>query len=125
MNGDLFMGTYIKETEHHLIIENPVTIKVITVPGKGGVIEKTITAPFCSLTEDTQFQFRHDHVQYVKPLHSNIKSYYFNLVDAFETDQSEELDISSSVTEEATAEEYETPEQEEQFVIVPDNKTYH
>lgn len=127
MNGDLFMATYIEETDKHYVFENPVTIKVISVPGQGGVIEKTITAPFCSLTEAKEFSFSRDHVLYVKLLHKNIKSYYFKLIQAFESDESEleEMNyLSDSDTEEQLDEQ---PEEHSTtgFIIIPDTKTIH
>lgn len=128
-NGDLFMATYIRETDKHVVFENPVTIKVVAIPGQGGVVEKTITAPFCSLTEEKEFSFRHDHVLYMKLLHTNIKSYYFKLIEAFQTDETEleEMNLSSDTDSEETEEE--SDEQEDHatsgFVIIPETKTIH
>lgn len=129
-NGDLFMATYIRETDKHIVFENPVTIKVVAIPGQGGVVEKTITAPFCSLTKEKEFSFRHDHVLYMKLLHSNIKGYYFKLIEAFQTDETELEEMNPLYEKDSEEPEEDSDDQHEDqstsgFVIIPDTKTIH
>lgn len=128
INGDLFMALYVKDTERHSVFENPITIKVVSVPGMGGVVEKTITAPFCSLTEENEFSIRHDQIVYIKPLHTNIKSYYFRLVEAVKSEESIG-DFATDELEESSESEEETEEihehNESSFIIIPDTKTIH
>lgn len=132
INGDLFMALHVQDTTHHSIFENPVTIKVISVPGMGGVVEKTITAPFCSLTEDSEFRIRQDQIIYIKPLHSNIKAYYYKLIEAFKSEESlneftADFSEESSDSEDLKENEDSLPQEhnEDSFIIIPDTKTIH
>lgn len=80
MNGETFIAVNIESTTTHATFENPISIRVVVVPGQGGVVEKTITSPYCSLTDETVFSFRHEHILFVKPVQATVREYYLNLV---------------------------------------------
>lgn len=118
-NGDIVMGALINETETHISLQNLVSIKTVVVQGQGGVIEKTITAPFCSMTEEKNFSFNKDHVIFVKPLHPALQPLYWKIADSLEDEpelhtkepEPEEDDFDDSLTD--------------SFVIIPETKILH
>ena len=114
-NGDTVMGALVSETETHIHMQDLVSIKTVVVQGQGGVIEKTITAPFCSLTEEKKFTFNRDHVMFIKPLHPALQPLYWKIVDSF--DDEPELGFKDPEPEE--------DELHDTFVIIPDTKVLH
>lgn len=98
VSGEQLMGFLIEETKTGIFIEEPVSIKVINLPTSNGIVEKTVTGPFCNMTDDTFFEFGWEHIMFVKPLHPAIVPLYLEIVDAENTidsnDENESLENS-------------------------------
>lgn len=95
VSGEQLMGFLNEETKSGISIENPISIKVINVPTSKGIVEKTVTGPFCNMTDDTLFDFEWNHIMFVKPLHPAIVPLYLEIVDAEnDIDSTEDIDES-------------------------------
>lgn len=95
VTGEQFMAQYVDAARDYVILKNLIAIRVVPVMGPDGIIDKTVTAPFCSMTEDPEYSFNLNHVVYCKPLHSKLVPYYHKLLDAFlkeEQEETEEID---------------------------------
>ena len=117
ITGETIMASVINETQDSLILLNPITVRSITVTTDGGPMERTVTNPYCTLTQDREFVFDWSHVVTIKPLHTGIIAFYKKLIDSFE----DEFDL-ESMSEETTQE---PEEEDDKFLIVPDKQKLH
>ena len=85
ISGEQLIGFMVEETKTGITIENPISIKVINVPTSNGIVEKTVTGPFCNMTDETLFDFEWEHIIFVKPVHPAIIPLYLEIIAA-ETD---------------------------------------
>ena len=86
VNGEMVMATLIEENDSYVFVENPIGIKVIQVTTAAGIVEKTATSPFCSLSEDTEFCFDRRQILYTCGLHNSLIPIYLSLVNSFSDD---------------------------------------
>lgn len=89
ISGDMFIATYIEDSTNSYVFDNPITIKIVSAMGESGLVEKTMMVPFCALTEDTRYTIKHDHVLFMKALHSNIKLHYTKMIEALSKESDE------------------------------------
>lgn len=118
VSGELFMATVIGDSPDSLIVHDPVAVRQIAVTAQGGVIERTVTNPFCSLTDEREYSFDWRHILFVKPLSPKISKYYSQLLS----------EINSSEEDNPTAL-FETDDQEEveqePTLVIPDKHSIH
>ena len=134
VNGEMLMAALASETDDYVLIENPVGIKVIQVNTPHGIIEKTATSPFCSLSDDHEFNIDKRQILYKCNLHSSLIPIYLSLVNSFSdelnsfSDQVESiLDRLNSIddTETDTIESSTEEKQDNVFYIFPDETKLH
>lgn len=110
VNGDTIMASLVTETDNTVVVENPVAVKTITVNDRDGTFEKTITQRFCGLTDDTEFVFDRRHVLFVASLDPKVSGFYEKLVKSFDEEVTNDL---------------EDEDQQESFLIIPDDQMIH
>ena len=116
VNGDQLMATLAHESSESIVIESPVMVRNIQVATETGTIEKTVTTPYCPITNETFYTFARSHVVFMKPLHPNVAELYKKLVKTFDHD----------IPEFADAPEDEEPRDEsDTFLIMPDEIKIH
>lgn len=118
-NGDIFMAVML-ESEGEYVFQDLVAIKVVQIVNDGAVIEKTVTHPFCSLTEERTYTFKKDLVLFCKPLSPKIADHYVRLAAAFHEESKQDNQFQSPEEDEE-----EEAEDDHRFVIIPDNKNIH
>lgn len=119
------MAKLVNDTSDTLIVMDPISVKLVHTAAEGGVIEKTVTQPFCALTLDREYSFDRRHVLFAKPLNPNIAKYYDKLVEAFLKESSEDNDFNQSMfTDESQEEENEEPN-DDGFLIIPSKYNVH
>ena len=125
INGDMFMATVLNDETDTLIVADPIAVRQVSVATEGGVVEKTVTQPFCSLTLDREFSFDRRQVLFVKPLNPKIAKYYAQLIESFLQERSEDDDFGQTVFEDQNHEESEEPMEDEGFLIIPTKHNVH
>ena len=113
MNGDQCMGRFLKEEDDHIVFEDLVMVKSISIATQGGTIEKTITSPYCPVAEDTIFRFDKRHVLFVKALDSTVAKMYHQMVKQFRHELPTEFDPEGVLDDE-------DHKQPDGFLIIPD-----
>lgn len=83
ITNEMIMAAIVNETSDYVLIENPIGVKVIQVNTSAGIIEKTATTPFCSLSEDKEFNIDKRQIVYMCGLHSSLIPVYLSLVNSF------------------------------------------
>lgn len=121
-NGDTLMAGLIHENDNTIIVENPVMVKVMQQSTPQGIIERTVTAPFCSLTDDKEFSLDRRHVLFVSNLHPAVEAMYYRIVDAFGDEMHSFLDQLGSRIEQ---EDYQEPDEEDLFLVIPEEQKIH
>lgn len=116
VSGELFMATVLGDTPESLIVRDPVAVRQIQVAAQGGVIEKTVTNPFCSLTEEREYSFDHSHILFIKPLSERISSYYKQLLDEIHSSDSPAPSVFEPEEEEIEV---------EPTLVIPDKHSIH
>lgn len=126
LNGDMFMAYHLNSTPDTLLVSDPVSIKTVQVATEGGVVEKTMTQPFCSLTLEREYSFDMRMVLYVKPLNPKIAKYFDKLIQAFNEERSEDDDFGQVVFGSESEEEQEDdPMFGESMLIIPEKHQIH
>ena len=109
------MATVAHESSESVVIEDPVMIKNVQVSTEAGVVEKTVTFPYCPMTADTHYTFARSHIVFMKALHPNVTKLYKKMVKAFEHDTSDIDD----------PDEEDTKEDNQSFLIIPNSSKIH
>lgn len=133
INGDLFMAKMLNEGQDFILVEDPISVRTIPVTTDGGSIEKTVTNPYCTMTQEREFSFERSHVVFVKPLHPTVVGYYLKLVDTFNEEFAgldERINLGIQDLEENG---YYEPEEDldeddypdDRFIIIPDKNQIH
>jgi hypothetical protein len=117
ITGETIMASIVHQSRDSLILLNPITVRSITVTTDGGPMERTVTNPYCTLTQDREFIFDWSHVVTIKPLHTGIIAFYEKLINSFE----DEFDLDSTPEESLQ----EPEEEDDKFLIVPDKQKLH
>ena len=134
INGEMVMATLANETDDYVLIENPVGIKVIQVNTPMGIIEKTATSPFCSLSDDHEFNIDKRQILYKCNLHSSLIPVYLSLVNSFSDELNSFSDQVESIlnrldsmddTESDTVESSTEEKQDNVFYIFPEEPKIH
>ena len=113
MNGDQCMGRFLREEDDHIMFEDLVMVKSISIPTQHGTVEKTITSPYCPVAEDTIYRFDKRHVLFVKALDATVAKMYKQMVKQFRHEAPTEFD-----PDDVLGEREEEPV--DGFLIVPD-----
>ena len=121
-NGDTLMADLVHENDYTIIVENPVMVKTIQQNSPLGIIERTVTAPFCSLTDDKEFSLDRRHVLFVSNLHPAVEAMYYRIVDAFGEETNSFLDQLGSRIEQ---EDYQEPNEDDYFFVIPEETKIH
>jgi len=109
------MATLAHESNESIVIEDPVMVRNIQIPTEGGTIEKTVTTPYCPITNETHYTFARSHVVFMKPLHPNVVTLYKRLVKTFDHE----------LPEFADGPEEEPKDESDTFLIIPDELKIH
>lgn len=126
LNGDMFMAYHLNTTSDTLLVVDPIAIKSVQISTEGGVVEKTLTQPFCSLTLEREYAFDMRQVIYVKPLNPKIASYFDKLIKAFNEERSEDDDFGQVVFGSESEEEPEDdPMFDETMLVIPEKHQIH
>ena len=128
INGDLFMAKMINEGQDYILVGDPISVRTIPVTTDGGSIEKTVTNPYCSMTQETEFSFERSHIVFVKPLHPTVASYYIKLVETFNEEfvgLEDRINVAMQDDEFFEPEEEEDDYPEDRFIIIPDKNQIH
>ena len=104
-------------------MSDPISIKLVQVATEGGIVEKTMTQPFCSLTLEREYSFDMRMVVYVKTLNPKISNYFDKLIKAFNDERSEDNDFGQTVFE--SEENEEDPLFDESMLVVPEKHQIH
>lgn len=118
------MAKLISDTADVLTVMDPITVKLVHAAAEGGVVEKTVTQPFCTLTLDRKYMFDRKHVLFAKPLNPKIAKYYDKLVEAFLKESSGDNDFSQTMNIDESQEENDEPN-DNLFLIVPSKYNVH
>ena len=129
LNGEMFMAYLLNSTPDTLVVYDPIAIKIVQVAGEGGVVEKTMTQPFCSLTLDREYSFDMRQVIYVKPLNPKIAKYFDKLIQAFNEERSLDDDFGQTTFDDHSEQYQEESEEDLTFdnaiLIIPDKHLIH
>lgn len=122
VSGDMFMAYLLNSTEDTLLVQDPITVKTVQIQTEGGVVEKAITQPFCSLTLEREFSIDMRLVIFVKPLNPKIAGYYRRIVGSYsEDDEPEEDFLYAGFDQEDDHEEHD----QESILVIPDKHSLH
>lgn len=80
VSGEQLMGFLLDEGKDGIVIEMPIAIRNINITTDKGIIEKTVTSPFCNITDETVFEFEWEHIIFVKSLHPALVTLYLDIV---------------------------------------------
>ena len=116
MNGDQCMGRFLREEDDHIVFEDLVLVKPMQIVTPHGTIEKTVTSPYCPITEDTIYRFSKVHVLFVKALDANVAKMYDKMIKQFEHEVPTNIDPEGYLEEEQREETNES----DSFFIMPD-----
>lgn len=124
LNGDMFMAYHLNSTPDTLLVLDPVSIKAVQVATEGGIVEKTMTQPFCSLTLEREYSFDMRMVLYVKPLNPKIAKHFGKLIQAFNEERSEDNDFGQTAFDNDSRE---TPDSliDESMLVIPEKHQIH
>ena len=125
LNGDMFMAYHLNSTPDTLLVSDPVSIKTVQVATEGGVVEKTMTQPFCSLTLEREYSFDMRMVLYVKPLNPKIAKYFDKLIQAFNEERSEDDDFGQLTFDDEPQEHHEEELFDESMLVIPEKHQLH
>jgi len=112
VSGEQCMATLVEISDEYITVENPIAVKIMPIATENGMIERTVTSPFCGITDDKEFEFHRNHIVYMKPLSAGISEFYQKLVNAFGSEQS-----TNTFNDE--------PEEDESFVVMPEDHMIH
>lgn len=124
INGETIIGNLVNETEDTAIVEKPIAIRTVQTNSSNGLIEKTVTAPFCTLTDDEEFSLDKRHVLHISNLHPAIIAMYYKVVTAFDDEYESMLSSIDDLTS-GFNQYHEEEEDDELFLVTPDTKTVH
>jgi hypothetical protein len=126
LNGDMFMAYHLNSTPDTLLVLDPVSIKAVQVATEGGIVEKTMTQPFCSLTLEREYSFDMRMVLYVKPLNPKIAKHFGKLIQAFNEERSEDNDFGQSMFDDELEEQHEEEQLfNESILVIPEKHQIH
>ena len=114
VSGEQCMATLIEASEDYITVENPIAVKVLPVVTEKGMIEKTVTSPFCGISDDKEFEFHRSHVVYMKALSEDVSKFYQKLINSFESEE-----IAGDIFED------EPEPEDDSFVVIPEEHTIH
>lgn len=117
VNGEVFMATVLGDTPDSLIVQDPVAVRQITVTAPGGVIERTVTNPFCTITDAREYSFDRRHILFVQPLSEKVSKYYSQLINEISSDEQDPVVFDDQPEEEE--------EQIEPTLVIPEKHSIH
>lgn len=124
VTGDMMMATLMLETDDTVIVHDPIAVKTIQANKNGAIVERTVTAPYCGLTDEREYVFDRRNVLYVKKLNDTVDKYYTRLVKEFE--ETFTIDNVDSLSDEFKEDDQEEHDHEiEGFLIIPEDQKIH
>lgn len=120
VNGELFMAAVIGDTPDSLIVQDPVAVRQVQVAAQGGVIERTVTNPFCSITDAREYSFDRRNILFIQPLSEKVAKYYNQLIREITSDE--------YVNDEQTVFDSHEDEEEQDIeptLVIPDKHSIH
>ena len=124
LNDDMFMAYRLNSAPDTLLVLDPVSIKAVQVATEGGIVEKTMTQPFCSLTLEREYSFDMRMVLYVKQLNPKIAKHFDKLVQAFNKERSEDDDFCQMTFDNDSREAPDTSI-DESMLVIPEKHQLH
>ena len=124
LNDDMFMAYRLNSAPDTLLVLDPVSIKAVQVATEGGIVEKTMTQPFCSLTLEREYSFDMRMVLYVKQLNPKIAKHFDKLVQAFTKERSEDDDFCQMTFDNDSREAPDTSI-DESMLVIPEKHQLH
>lgn len=94
ITGETLMATLGEVSRNTTKLKDPIQLKTIQINTTSGIVEKTITSQFCTITEDPDYTFLNQHILFMKNLHPVIAGMYVNLIQSLEspTDEPDSFD---------------------------------
>lgn len=80
VTGELLMCNCIESTATSLTITHPIEVSQIRLQRGNGIIERTSTTDWCTITAEQQYKISLDHIVFAEPLKESIAIYYRKLV---------------------------------------------
>ena len=109
------MAAVLGDTPDSLIVQDPIALRQVTVTAQGGVIERTVTNPFCSITDAREYSFDRRHILFIQPLSEKVSKYYIQLIESMTSDEEPMFD--------------DQPEEDEEDIeptlVIPDKHSIH
>ena len=81
ITGEMVIGTVYIDNKDYLVLDDPLIVKNINFQNRNGIVEKSITRPFCNLTDDRRFSFKKEHTMFVKSLSAGLIDVYEGFVN--------------------------------------------
>ena len=125
VDGETIMARLMAETPDSIIVEDPISIRVIQVNTPEGVIEKTVTNPLCTFTNEKEFSFMKSHTLFIKPVHPVVSLFYLKIVRAFDTEFNDITSQLNDPYDSSLSSSIEPEEEEESFLVIPDKHQLH
>ena len=113
------MAAVIGDTPDSLIVQDPVAVRQIQVTAQGGVIERTVTNPFCTITDAREYSFDRRNILFIQPLSEKVAKYYNQLIREITSD--EYVNDDHTVFDNHDEEEQEV----EPTLVIPDKHLIH
>ena len=120
VSGDLLMATVLNDTPESLILVDPVAVRTVHVQSESGLIERTVTNPFCTITDEREYSFDRRHVLFVKRLHPRVIKFYEELVKTLDEPEDESFELSSQEYVENDID-----DEPDSILIIPDKNLIH
>lgn len=80
VTGELLMCTSVASTDTTLTIAHPIEVSTIQLPSANGIVERTTTTDWCTITAMQQYTIHRAQIVFAEPLKESIAVYYRKLV---------------------------------------------
>lgn len=85
-SGEQVMAILNDDTQTHIELLCPMTIKLLPYILEGKAHEKITASPFCQFSDDKYYQIPKTSVMFVKKLHETLVPHYLSLIDETEVE---------------------------------------